>query len=138
MKSEGWTNCSTPDRSCWLVNKNTGQRFDINTDYENEFPTGIRREYWLEVTKSNITADGYTFTGATVFNNSYPGPWIQACWGDTVVIHVRNSDPDRGTSIHVSAFISLPSSCLSRLGNQLTMCYSGTESDSSTQCTWMV
>ncbi|KAK0752999.1 multicopper oxidase-domain-containing protein [Schizothecium vesticola] len=100
MEAAGWTNCSTPDRSCWLVNKNTGERFDINTDYENKYPTGVRREYWLEVTKSNITADGFTFAGATVFNGSYPGPWIQACWGDTVVIHVRNSDPDRGTSIH--------------------------------------
>jgi hypothetical protein len=135
MAADGWTNCSSPDRSCWLQNKNTGQRYDINTDYENEFPTGVRREYWLEVTKTNITADGYPFNGATVFNNSYPGPWIQACWGDTVVIHVRNSNPDRGTSIHVSGFISLDS-CLS--SNQLTMYCSGTASDSSTPCTWMV
>ncbi|KAK4187325.1 putative laccase [Podospora australis] len=98
---KGWKKCSTPqDRSCWLVNENAGQRFDINSDYENKYPTGVTREYWLEVTKSNITADGYTFAGATVFNGTYPGPWLQACWGDEVIIHVRNSDPDRGTSIH--------------------------------------
>jgi len=114
---KGWTNCSSPDRSCWLVNKATGQRFDTNTDYENEYPTGVRREYWLDVTKSDVLgnqSDGYTFTGATLFNGSYPGPWIQACWGDTVVIHVRNTNPDRGTSIHVSAFFrSSLHSCLS-------------------------
>jgi len=100
----GWEPCSTPqDRSCWLVNKKTGERFDINTDYETKSPTGVTREYWLDLTKSDITADGYTFKGATVFNGSFPGPWIQACWGDNVVINVRNSNPDRGTSIHVSA-----------------------------------
>ncbi|KAK4682451.1 hypothetical protein QC764_0019290 [Podospora pseudoanserina] len=100
-KMVGWEKCSTPeDRSCWLVNKKTGERFDINTDYENYYPTGTTREYFITVDKSNITADGYTFYGATVFNETYPGPWIQACWGDTVKVHVRNLNPDRGTSIH--------------------------------------
>ena len=99
----GWTKCSTPeDRSCWLSNPITGERFDINTDYENKWPTGVKREYWLTVTKSSITADGYTFNGATVFNETYPGPWIQACWGDTVVVHVTNKNRNNGTSIHVS------------------------------------
>ncbi|KAK4227794.1 putative laccase [Podospora fimiseda] len=97
----GWELCSTPeDRSCWLINKETKQRFDINTNYETNHPNGTLREYWLDVTKTDITADGYTFKGATVFNGSYPGPWIQACWGDTVRIHVTNKNPDRGTSIH--------------------------------------
>lgn len=79
-KMVGWEKCSTPeDRSCWLVNKKTGERFDINSDYENYYPTGKTREYFITVDKSNITADGYTFYGATVFNETYPGPWIQAC-----------------------------------------------------------
>ena len=99
-----WEKCSTPeDRSCWLVNPKTKERYDIHTDYETKYPTGVTREYFLDVTKSDITADGFSFKGATVFNGSYPGPWIQACWGDKVVIHVRNSNPDRGTSVHVSA-----------------------------------
>ncbi|KAK1752904.1 putative laccase [Echria macrotheca] len=99
---KGYRNCSTPlDRSCWLFNPETGDRFDINTDYETRAPTGVEREYWLDVTKSDIpNADGYPFIGATLFNETYPGPWIQACWGDTVKIHVRNTNPDRGTSIH--------------------------------------
>jgi hypothetical protein len=102
----GYAACSTPeDRSCWLINNETGDRYDINTDYETRYPTGVTREYWLEVDKWNLTAaeiDGYPFIGATVFNKTYPGPWIQACWGDMVVIHVKNCNPDRGTSIHVS------------------------------------
>ena len=107
MKDKGpWEKCSTPeDRSCWLRNPKTGQRYDINTDYENEFPQGVTREYWLTVTNSTIVADGYPFVGATVFNETYPGPWIQACWGDDVVIHVTNNITARGVSIHVSALI---------------------------------
>jgi len=103
----GFRKCSTnEDRSCWLINDATGERYDINTDYETKYPSGVTREYFLDVTKSNISnADGFPFDGATVFNHSYPGPWIQACWGDTVVIKVRNSNPDRGTSIHVRALI---------------------------------
>jgi len=26
-----------------------------------------------------------------VFNNSFPGPLIEANWGDTLVIHVKNN-----------------------------------------------
>jgi len=102
MAKEGpWEKCSTPeDRSCWLRNTQTGKRFDINTDYEQFFPTGVTREYWLTVTESTIDADGYPFVGATVFNETYPGPWIQSCWGDEVVVHVTNNIKAHGVSIH--------------------------------------
>ncbi|KAK1755501.1 multicopper oxidase-domain-containing protein [Echria macrotheca] len=96
-----WEKCSTAeDRSCWLRNPETKERYDINTDYEHKAPNGTTREYWLTVTNTTITADGYPFYGATVFNGTYPGPWIQACWGDTVVIHVTNNITARGVSIH--------------------------------------
>jgi len=29
-----------------------------------------------------------------------PGPLIEANWGDTIVVHVRNSILDNGTSLH--------------------------------------
>ncbi|KAK0704487.1 hypothetical protein B0H67DRAFT_648919 [Lasiosphaeris hirsuta] len=41
----------------------------------------ITREYWLIVTKWDIKVnetDEYPFIGATVFNKTYPGPWIWA------------------------------------------------------------
>jgi hypothetical protein len=39
-----WTNCSTPEnRGCWLKGP-SGKEFNINTDYENEYPEGITRE----------------------------------------------------------------------------------------------
>jgi hypothetical protein len=103
----GWRPCSTPeDRSCWLTN-DKGGRFDINTDYEAVAPQGILRQYTLIVapgsingTKNPINGDGLIFSDAKLFNATYPGPWLQACWGDTVEITVSNNLSYNGTSIH--------------------------------------
>ena len=78
----GWYNCSTPeDGECWLRHPD-GREYNIHTDYENDAPIGIDRYYTLEVSNASINADGIAFEEAKVFDNSYPGPWIQACWGD--------------------------------------------------------
>ncbi|KAF4628164.1 hypothetical protein G7Y89_g9985 [Cudoniella acicularis] len=96
----GWRACSThDDRGCWLTNDNGGI-FDINTNYENEAPQGILRQYTLNVTDGKINADGLMFSDAKLFNEEYPGPWLQACWGDTVEVTVHNNLAHNGTSIH--------------------------------------
>ena len=80
---EGWEDCSTSnDRRCWLRNRKTGEQFDITTDYENKWPTGIERHYKIDINDSWWAADGKNFSDAKLFNHTYPGPWIQACWGD--------------------------------------------------------
>ena len=84
----GWTSCTTAtDRKCWLRNKHTGQEYNITTDYEDvsHAPIGVHRHYVLDVTDQWINADGLNFTEGKVFNGTYPGPWIQACWGDVRV-----------------------------------------------------
>lgn len=88
----GWEPCSTPyDRSCWLRRTLDGKQLDINTNYEEERPIGITREYEIVLEDSWFAADGLNFTAAKLFrqtfptpddDNRYPGPWIQACWGD--------------------------------------------------------
>lgn len=79
----GWESCSTPlDRKCWLRNRSTGKRFDIWTDYETEWPVGTLREYNLDLQDSSYNADGLNFPFAKLFNGQYPGPWLEACWGD--------------------------------------------------------
>lgn len=53
-----WVPCSSPeDRKCWLAGP-AGDRFDINTDYEKRWPTGITRKVcnlsnheWLHLTR---------------------------------------------------------------------------------------
>lgn len=79
-----WTECSeVGNRGCWLRNEDTGFEFNIATDYEQLSPTGIVRNYTLYLADDKtLNVDGLNFPEAKVFNNSYPGPWIQACWGD--------------------------------------------------------
>jgi hypothetical protein len=82
---KGWSSCSTPeDRTCWLRNNQTGKEYNLKTNYEdtNETPFGIHRNYTIDIADDWINADGMNFTAAKVFNGTYPGPWIQGCWGD--------------------------------------------------------
>jgi hypothetical protein len=78
----GWYECSTPEnRECWLRNPD-GREYNIHTDYESDGPIGVDRNYTLVVSDDRINADGQYFEYAKLFNNTFPGPWIQACWGD--------------------------------------------------------
>jgi hypothetical protein len=96
----GFRACSTPeDRTCWLTN-DAGTTFDINTDYESVWPQGVVRQYTLDIHDGWVNADGINFTDAKLFNSSYPGPWLQACWGDRVEVTVNNYLKYNGTSIH--------------------------------------
>ncbi|KAL8929073.1 MAG: hypothetical protein Q9172_000616 [Xanthocarpia lactea] len=95
-----WRPCSTPhSRACWLAGPG-GQEFNILTDYETKAPTGITRKYTLTADEMNINADGVPMPYGKVFNKQYPGPWIQACWGDTLEITVKNNLSFNGTTIH--------------------------------------
>lgn len=78
---KGWQGCSTPyDRSCWLRHPD-GRRYDIMTDYENDMPTGVIREYHLTITNGDYNTDGVLSKDMILVNGQYPGPLIQACWG---------------------------------------------------------
>ncbi len=60
----------------------------------------MKREYWLEVNEKPLSPDGFLKPLGKVFNDSYPGPLIEACWGDELIIHVTNKLTDNGTTIH--------------------------------------
>lgn len=79
-----WEFCSTPtDRRCWLRRNSDGKQYDINTNYEEDMPIGITRNYDITLHNGTYDADGMKFEAAKLFNGKYPGPWIEACWGDT-------------------------------------------------------
>jgi Multicopper oxidase len=97
---KGWTECSSPgNRSCWLRGP-SGEEFNIFTNYEIEAPIGRVRKYKLDVASMSLSPDGFINTEGKVFNQSYPGPWIQACWGDTIEVEVTNYLKYNGTTIH--------------------------------------
>ncbi|KAL8747014.1 MAG: hypothetical protein Q9190_001054 [Brigantiaea leucoxantha] len=84
------------NRQSWLWNSVTGETFDIHTDYDQVWPEGVVRK----VTDHWINADGYNKTDGKVVNGTYPGPWIEACWGDTLEITVANKLRWNGTTLH--------------------------------------
>ncbi|OXV08506.1 hypothetical protein Egran_03731 [Elaphomyces granulatus] len=96
-------NCHGPGRrGCWLYNPSTKEEYNITSDYDDptKVPRGIVREYWLQISDMPISPDGVTMEHGKVFNRTYPGPWIEACWGDTIKVHITNNLRFNGTSIH--------------------------------------
>lgn len=80
----GWEPCSTPtDRKCWLKRTSDGKQYDITTNYEEDAPIGTVRQYKIDLSNQIYDADGMEFYAAKLFNKTYPGPWLEACWGDT-------------------------------------------------------
>ncbi|KAF3020071.1 hypothetical protein E8E14_000861 [Neopestalotiopsis sp. 37M] len=105
--TEGYPRFSPPGapddfqyRKCWLRNVEEGKQFDINTDYEMFSPRGIDRHYTIDLADGWYSDNGLNFTEAKLFNRTYPGPWIQACWGDHLIVNVTNSLKHNGTSVH--------------------------------------
>ncbi|KAI1344897.1 multicopper oxidase [Xylariaceae sp. FL0016] len=74
--------------------------FSLSTNWYEEAPdTGVIREYWLDVQNTTAAPDGVERMVLAV-NGSVPGPTLIGDWGDTFVIHVKNSMQNNGTSIH--------------------------------------
>ncbi|EGD99751.1 multicopper oxidase [Trichophyton tonsurans CBS 112818] len=100
---KGWT-YSNKKNGDWLkyVGSKPGDitEYNIDTDNDKYVPQGITRKYHLEVTDESVNMDGTMFDQAKVFNKQYPGPWIQACWGDDLEITVTNKLKHNGTAIH--------------------------------------
>jgi hypothetical protein len=63
--------------------------------------TGIIRNYDFTVTRGQISPDGY-LQDVILVNNQFPGPTIEANWGDViqVTIHNKLTGPEEGTAFH--------------------------------------
>jgi Multicopper oxidase len=82
-------------RACW------GNGFSIATDFDEKWPnTGRTLTFNWEITNTTCDPDGNGPRVCLLVNNQYPGPTIIANWGDTIVVNVKNSMPNNGTSIH--------------------------------------
>ncbi|CAD0041712.1 unnamed protein product [Aureobasidium pullulans] len=56
-------------------------------------------EYSLDLTECTVAPDGVS-RKALCINGQFPGPLLEASWGDEVIVHVTNSMTRNGTSIH--------------------------------------
>jgi FtsP/CotA-like multicopper oxidase with cupredoxin domain len=63
--------------------------------------TGVIRSYDFTISRGSIAPDGYQ-KDVILVNNQYPGPAIEANWGDTIQVTVHNqiTGPEEGTSLH--------------------------------------
>ncbi|KAF9888532.1 hypothetical protein FE257_008639 [Aspergillus nanangensis] len=78
--------------------------YNITTDYDVRTPNGTTREYHITVNESDAQIwDGRQSNTRALADGKYPGPWIQACWGDTLKITVHNNltEIKNGTTIHL-------------------------------------
>ena len=77
-----------------------------NNPYK-EYPnTGIIRSYDWTISRGVIAPDGYE-RPVLLVNGAFPGPTIEANWGDTIQVTVHNNitGPEEGTSIHWHGFL---------------------------------
>lgn len=68
--------------------------------------TGVIRYYDFTVKRGVIAPDGYQKT-VLLINDQFPGPAIEANWGDTIQVTVNNqiTAPAEGTAIHWHGFL---------------------------------
>ncbi|KAI1080742.1 Cupredoxin [Whalleya microplaca] len=127
LESQGWELCNTnTSRDCWIRNPSEVQpaftQYDVRTNYESEHPVGVTREYWIEIDENpNVSPDRFPKTLGKYINGTYPGPILEACWGDQVVVHVTNRREDNGTTIHWHGIRQLGSNEMDGV-NGITQC----------------
>ncbi|TVY44616.1 oxidoreductase [Lachnellula subtilissima] len=63
--------------------------------------TGIIRAYNFTITRGVIAPDGFS-KSVLLVNNEFPGPLLEANWGDTFEITINNqiANPEEGTMLH--------------------------------------
>lgn len=79
-----------------------GDRTDLDNDpYHHTPDTGVTRYYEFTIARAWISPDGYNKSSILV-NGEFPGPAIEANWGDwiEVVVHNNITSPAEGTGIH--------------------------------------
>ena len=86
------------------LNPATGENYTApNTNpYEGNIPiTNVSRHYSFTITRGTKAPDGFN-KSLLLVNGQFPAPLLEANWGDTFRITVKNriTDPPEGTSMH--------------------------------------
>ncbi|KAF2255775.1 multicopper oxidase [Trematosphaeria pertusa] len=64
--------------------------------------TGVTRKYDFTISRGSLAPDGYLKESGILINGQFPGPTIEANWGDMIEVKVTNqiTAPDEGTALH--------------------------------------
>ncbi|KAM3068000.1 hypothetical protein ACMFMG_011048 [Clarireedia jacksonii] len=78
-----------------------GTKTANNTNPSNPPNTGVIRKYDFTVKRGKKAPDGY-LRDVILVNDQFPGPLIEANWGDTIQVTVHNkiTGPEEGTALH--------------------------------------
>ena len=77
----------------------------IQTDPYTQPPvTNVTRYKTLVISRGNIAPDGVN-RSVLLINGSFPGPLLEADWGDTFEINVINNLDNEGTALHWHGFL---------------------------------
>lgn len=90
-----------------LPNGHPWSLLDLDTNYYQNYPrTGVIRSYDFTISRGVIAPDGYQ-RGVLLVNGAFPGPLIEANWGDTIQVTVHNniSAPEEGVALHAHGFL---------------------------------
>lgn len=85
-----------------LLDSNWGSRSANNANPYTQSPnTGRTRSYDFTIKRGTIAPDGYR-RDVLLINDQFPGPTIEANWGDTISVNVHNeiTGPEEGTALH--------------------------------------
>ncbi|KAK0387695.1 hypothetical protein NLU13_3940 [Sarocladium strictum] len=77
-------------------------KLDWNTNFYETHPyTGVIRSYDFTISRGVIAPDGYE-RDVLLVNDQFPGPLIEANWGDTIQVTLHNNitNPPEGTALH--------------------------------------
>ncbi|TAQ91423.1 hypothetical protein B7494_g134 [Chlorociboria aeruginascens] len=77
------------------------------TNPKNDCPsTGVTRSYDFTIERGILAPDGVN-KSMVLINGQFPGPLIEANWGDeiSVTVHNRLASPEDGTSLHWHGFL---------------------------------
>ncbi|KAI4862115.1 putative multicopper oxidase [Hypoxylon rubiginosum] len=80
--------------------------YDGDTVNQKTPETGVTRYYDFNIARAKLSPDGYQ-RDMIVVNGQYPGPLIEANWGDWIEVTVTNNitNPEEGTAIHWHALL---------------------------------
>ena len=82
-------------------------RLDNQTNYYQKTPnTGVIRPYHFTISRGHLAPDGYE-REVLLVNGGFPGPLIEANWGDIIQVTVHNNitDPEEGAALHWHGFL---------------------------------
>ncbi|KAI0437191.1 multicopper oxidase-domain-containing protein [Xylaria telfairii] len=114
--TSSWGTFDTPTLPCWKPTDSIRSSFTVPWGHrtsENSNPytqapnTEYTRRYDFNISRGVVAPDGYE-KRVILVNGQFPGPLIEANWGDYIEVNVYNNledEPQEGTSIHWHGFL---------------------------------